>query len=122
MSIDSYRDLVVWQRSMDLVVQCYRISGHFPASEMYGLTGQIRRAAVSIPANIAEGHGRDSTGSFVQFLRVSQGSIKELETHLILAARLGFIDEEACTRLLTEADEIGRMMRNLIRRLQDKKQ
>ena len=81
-AFQSYRDLVVWQASMTLAEDCYRVTRRFPKEETFGMTSQIRRAAASIPANIAEGHGRESTGSFIQFLRVAQGSTKELETHL----------------------------------------
>src|SRR3990172_3406636 len=86
--ISSYKDLHVWQDAMTLAEQCYRLTKHFPKSELFGLTSQIRRAVTSVPANIAEGHGRENTGSFIQFLRVSQGSLKELETHLVLSARV----------------------------------
>jgi four helix bundle protein len=86
--IRSYRDLRVWQQAMDLAEACYRATRQFPREELYGMTSQIRRAAVSVAANIAEGHGRDSTGEFVQFLRVAQGSLKELETHLLLSHRV----------------------------------
>ena len=85
---------------------------------MYGMTSQIRRAAASVAANIAEGHGREHTGSFVQSLRIAQGSLKELETHVILAQRVGLIVSETSTRLLTKSDQIGRMLRSLIRALQ----
>jgi four helix bundle protein len=84
-SINSYRDLRVWQDAMTLAESCYRLTRQFPRDELFGLTSQIRRAAASIPANVAEGHGRESTGNFVQSLRVAQGSLKELETHLLLA-------------------------------------
>ncbi|GAB4361836.1 MAG: four helix bundle protein [Oricola sp.] len=120
MSINSYRDLKVWQSAMDSAVDWYRATVGFPESELYGLTGQIRRASASIPANIAEGHGRESTGSFIQHSRIAQGSLKELETHLILAGRLGFLDEKRSRDLLAKADEIGRMVRSMIRRLQEK--
>jgi four helix bundle protein len=106
---------------MDLAVVCHRTTSRFPSNEQYGLTSQIRRAAGSVPANIAEGHGRENTGSFIQFLRISQGSLKELETHAILAARVGYLDAEEETEILERATEIGKMIRALIRRLQEKK-
>jgi len=118
--INSYRDLAIWQRSMMLAEMSYRLSVRLPSEEKYGLVTQIRRAAVSIPANIAEGHGRESTGSFIQFLRISQGSLKELETHLLLTERLGLAANEQLQPLLAECDEIGRMLRALIRSLQDR--
>jgi four helix bundle protein len=84
------------------------------------MTSQIRRSSVSIAANIAEGHGRENTGSFIQFLRVAQGSLKELETHLILSERVGLIAEAGVVKLLAQADEIGKMLRSMIRSLQQK--
>ena len=86
-SINSYRDLRVWQDAMTLAESCYRLTRHFPRDELFGLTSQIRRAGASVLANVAEGHGRENTGNFIQHLRVSQGSLKELETHLLLAGR-----------------------------------
>jgi four helix bundle protein len=118
--ITSYRDLRVWQDSMDLAVLCYQMTGRFPREEMFGLTTQIRRAASSIPANVAEGHGRESTASFVQYLRVAQGSLKELETHLLLATRLGYLEASVSETTLGRCGELGRMLRSLIRSLQKK--
>jgi len=92
----------------------------FPKDELYGMTAQIRRASVSVPANIAEGHGREHTRSFVQFLRVAQGSLKELETHLILAEQVRLVHPEALIQLHAMTDEVGRMLRALIRSLQEK--
>ena len=105
---------------MDLATDCYRATGDFPKTEIYGLTSQIRRAAGSVPANIAEGHGRELTGAFIQFLRVAQGSLKELETHLMLASRLSLLEESRLQELLQAAEEIGKMIRSMIRRLQEK--
>ena len=122
MEINSYRDLKVWQKAMDLAVECHRVTAGFPREETYGLVAHIRRAAGSVPANLAEGHGRENTGSFVQFCRIAQGSLKELETHLILSERLGYVDGERGAALLARADEIGRMVRSMIRRLQEKVQ
>ena len=116
--IQSYQDLAVWRNSMDLAEECYRATKLFPKDEMYGMTSQIRRAVASVAANIAEGHGREHTGSFVQSLRIAQGSLKELETHVILAQRVGLVVSETSTRLLTKSDQIGRMLRSLIRALQ----
>ncbi len=87
--IRSYRDLRVWRQAMDLAGACYRTTREFPKEELYGITSQMRRAAVSVAANIAEGHGREGRGKFIQFLRVAQGSLKELETHLLLSQRVG---------------------------------
>jgi four helix bundle protein len=118
--INSYRDLRVWQEAMTLAEACYRLTVAFPRDELFGLTSQIRRAATSIPANIAEGHGRESTGSFVQSLRISQGSLKELETHLQLAERVGIAAAADMETVLTRCESVGKMVRALIRSLQDK--
>jgi four helix bundle protein len=120
MSINSYRDLLVWQAAIELAVGCYAATKIFPASEIYGMASQIRRSAASVAANIAEGHGREHTGSFVQFLRIAQGSLKELETHVLLSTRVGLMPEVDSGRLLGQADEIGRMLRSLVRSLQKK--
>ncbi len=98
---------------MDLVLEIYRMSQTFPASGKFGLASQIQRAAVSIPSNIAEGHARKSTGAFVNHLSIAAGSLAELETQVILAARLGFCNEDASRALLTSTDEIGRMLTGL---------
>ena len=91
-SIESHRDLIVWQKSMDLAVTAYRFTNAFPVDERYGLTSQIRRSCASIPANIAEGYGRESAGAYAQQLKVAQGSLKEFETHVELAHRVGLLD------------------------------
>lgn len=119
--MQSYRELLVWQKSMDMAEACYQLTAEFPRDEMYGMTAQIRRAAVSVPANIAEGHGRENTGSFVQFLRVAQGSLKELETNLVLAARVRLVSAERTAPLLGECETTGKMLRSLIRSLQAKR-
>lgn len=116
--IKSYRDLKVWGDAMTLVEGCYLFTRDFPRDEMYGLTSQIRRASVSVPANIAEGYGRDGTASYVQFLKIAQGSLKELETHLILSQRLKLASSDVAEQLLGQADTIGRMLRALVRSLQ----
>jgi four helix bundle protein len=119
-SINSYRDLRVWQDAMALAESCYRLTRQFPRDELFGLTSQIRRAAGSVPANIAEGHGREITGSFVQYLRISQGSLKELETHLLLAERVGILLGPDLQPVITQCESLGKMLRALIRSLQDK--
>ncbi|TAH66259.1 MAG: four helix bundle protein [Rhodopseudomonas palustris] len=118
MEISSYRDLKVWQEAMTLAERVYRLTASFPKDEVYGMTSQIRRAAVSIAANIAEGHGREHSGSFIQFLRIAQGSLKELETHLMLSSRVGFVPAVEVEPLLRQCDELGRMLRSLIRSIQ----
>ncbi|MEX0953599.1 MAG: four helix bundle protein [Rhizobiaceae bacterium] len=119
-SINSYRDLLVWQAAVELYVACYSTTKGFPSSEAYGMTSQIRRSAASVAANIAEGHGRESTGAFVQFLRVAQGSLKELETDLVLTHRVGLIVDQHVADLLGKCEEIGKMLRSLVRSLQSK--
>ena len=116
--IESHRDLVVWQKSMDLAVVAYRLTSQFPSEERYGMTSQIRRSAASIPANIAEGYGRESPGSYAHHLRIAQGSLKEFETHLVLASRVDLISDESIAPHMAAADEIGRMLRSLIRSIE----
>lgn len=120
MAVQSYKDLRIWQLGMDMTESCYILTKSFPKEETYGLVSQIRRAATSIAANIAEGHGRETTGAFIQFLRIAQGSLKELETHLLISLRLGFADEIRCKAILANADELGRMVRAMTRNLQEK--
>jgi four helix bundle protein len=116
--IQSYRDLKVWQEAMNLAEECYRLSKLFPSLEMYGMTSQIRRAAVSVPANIAEGYGREHRQEYIHFLQIAQGSLKELETHLILSGRVGLTVYTDIDPILQQCDMIGRMLRALIRSLQ----
>ena len=118
MAIESYKDLDVWKVAMTLAQESYLLTARFPKDEMYGMSSQIRRAAVSIPANIAEGYGRDQTGSFVQFLRIAQGSARELETHLILAERIALVDQEAVAPLQDLCERVSKMLRSLIRFLE----
>ncbi|WP_420851164.1 four helix bundle protein [Rhizobium quercicola] len=116
--IRSYRDLRVWQGAIDLSVECYRLTRDFPKSEIYGMTSQIRRSSVSVAANIAEGYGRNSRGAFVQFLKIAQGSLKELETHLIICERVGLLDAVASEQMLKRCEENGKMISGLIRAVQ----
>lgn len=118
MSIRSYKDLLVWQKAIELTTLCYKVTSGFPKDETYGLTSQIRRASVSIAANIAEGYGRDQTGSFLQFLRIAQGSNRELETHAIIARNVGVMDGDIESDISSRCDEISRMMRSLIRSIE----
>jgi four helix bundle protein len=118
MRVDSYQDLIVWQKAMDLAERCYTLTKGFPRHELFGMTAQIRRAACSIPANIAEGWGREGTREYIQFLRVAQGSLKELETHLILSRRVGLATGAPITSLLELCAEVGKMTRSLIGSLQ----
>jgi four helix bundle protein len=100
---------------MDLAEKVYRLSRAWPKDELYGLTSQARRAAASVPANIAEGYGRQSTASYALFLKTARGSLKELETHLLLAERVGLTVPGSCTEALQQADELGKMLGGLIR-------
>jgi four helix bundle protein len=119
--IKSYRDLLVWQQAMDLAVSCYKFSKKFPKEDLFGLTSQLRRSSASVAANIAEGHGRESSATFVQYLRISQGSLKETETHIILAGRLELGSKQELKQALASCEDIGKMLRSLIRAIQDKK-
>jgi len=116
--VQSFRDLLVWQRSMQLTVVIYRMTRDFPREEIYGLTSQIRRAAVSVPSNIAEGQGRLSTGEFKQFLGIARGSNCELQTQLEIARALGIGN----SKLIDEAEglshEVGKMLFSLLESLQ----
>jgi four helix bundle protein len=118
--IRSYRDLEVWQKAMDLVVESYRLTNSFPKSETYGLASQIQRAAGSVPANIAEGHGREHLGDYLHHLSMANGSLMELETHLLVAGRLGYVQQEQVGRICEMTGEVGRMLAGLIRSLKKK--
>ena len=115
--IRSHRDLIVWQKAMQLVVDVYRASEVFPKAETYGLTSQTRRAAASIPANIAEGQGRRLVGEYTQFLGNARGSLSELDTHLELAVRLGYLAAAQHSKLLDQLAEVGRLLNGLMRSL-----
>ena len=116
-SIKSHRDLIAWQKAMDLVVLIYQATADFPKHEVYGLTSQIRRAAASIPANIAEGQGRRSRSEFCQFLGNARGSLLELDTHLELAHRLKYLTPSQHERIHKDVVEVGRIMNGLLRSL-----
>lgn len=108
--VRDHRDLAVWQKAMNLVEACYHASETFPKSEIYGLTSQLRRAAVSVPANIAEGRGRRSTADYLQFVSIAKGSLAELETHIELAKRLGYLRAPLAEQLGNQTQEIARML------------
>jgi four helix bundle protein len=112
--IRSYRDLIVWQKAMELVAEIYRLTRAFPADEMFGLVSQLRRAAVSIPSNIAEGYGRTSTGEYKQFLGHARGSLWEVETQILIAPKLKYLGDEEADGLLKLATETGRILQGLI--------
>jgi four helix bundle protein len=113
----SYQDLVVWQQAMGLAIGVYSATKSWPKEELYGLTSQVRRAATSVPANIAEGYGREVRGSYLQFLRIAQGSLKELETHLLIADRIGIAAEGSIAPLMASSESVGKLLRLLLRRL-----
>ena len=117
MSVRSYKDLIVWQKSLDLVELIYQVSRTFPKEELYGLTNQLRRAAVSIPSNIAEGHARSSTQEFHRFLSIARGSLAEVETQLLIAQRLGYLSNDQLAPILSLQIEINKMTNGLMAKL-----
>ena len=118
MSLQSFKELEVWQLAMDLAEACYSATKAFPREELFGLTSQIRRAAVSIPANIAEGQGREHTREFLHHLSHARGSLMELETHLLLSHRIGLLDQPKLDDLTTRLHRIGRMLSGLRKALE----
>ncbi len=119
--IKSHRDLIVWQKAVDFVVAIYDVTKGFPREEMYGLISQIRRAATSIPANIAEGQGRRLKGEYQNFLGNARGSLCELDTHLEVSFRLTFITENQYQMFRGKLDEIGRLLNGLMRAIAESK-
>jgi four helix bundle protein len=115
--VKSYRDLLVWQKSMKLVTEIYVATKGFPTEELYALTGQLRRCAVSIPSNIAEGYGRNSTGDYKRFLQIAVGSIFELQTQIEIAANLKYLASESFGSLSNAAKEIELMLLSLIKKI-----
>ncbi|MEZ5428464.1 MAG: four helix bundle protein [Pyrinomonadaceae bacterium] len=120
MGLQSYRQLIAWQKAMHLVAQIYDLTKRFPKEEIYGLTGQIRRAAVSIPSNIAEGQGRDSTREFLHYLSIAYGSLMEVETQILIAANLKYLKLEESDSILEKTAETGRLINGLTRSLKTK--
>jgi four helix bundle protein len=116
----SFKDLRVWQEAMKFVVEVYRVTGQFPKHEMYGLTQQVRRAAVSVPSNIAEGKGHRSDREFARFLLHARGSLLEMQTQIMIAEELQYLGGEEAQRLLASADAIGRSLNSLINSLREK--
>ena len=110
----SYKDLVAWQKAMELVTEIYRATKEFPREEVYGLTSQLRRATISIPSNIAEGQGRLTRGEFVQFLGYARGSLLEMETQMLIAGNLGYLSEQQVNRLFELSTEVGRILNGLL--------
>lgn len=120
MTISDYRKLEIWQLSINMVKEVYSLINELPSSEKYGLSDQMRRSAVSIPSNIAEGHGRNSSKEFVRFLLIAKGSINELETQLILCCELGLLDVCRCTPILDKLQSIGKMIYRLINYIENR--
>ena len=117
MAGQSYRDLVVWQKSMRLVTETYLVTEAFPKSEMFGLTSQLKRAVISVPSNIAEGQGRDSTKEFLHHLSIAYGSLMEVETQIQIAANLSYIMQSEADKLTDKCGEVGRLLNGLLRSL-----
>jgi four helix bundle protein len=113
----NYRDLIVWEKAMELVMLIYRTTKSFPKEEVYGLTSQMRRAAVSIPSNIAEGQGRNTKRDFRNFLAIAMGSLRELETQMLIAKGLNYFTEATTTQLRDVTDTVGRLIRGLAKSL-----
>lgn len=114
MQIESFKDLIVWQRAMELFVYTYEKTRVFPKSEEYGLTSQIRRAVVSIPSNIAEGYGRRSTGDYIRFLQIAVGSLYELQTQIEISRRLSFLKDSDYNEMNALCEEVSKMLISLI--------
>ncbi len=117
MLVRQYQDLIAWQKAMDLVTGVYRATEEFPRHEVFGLRNQIRRAAVSIPSNIAEGQPRDTTKDFLRFLAIARGSVQELETQILIASRLVYLRESDTADLIERIKEVGRLLGGLSRSL-----
>ena len=118
--VESYRDLKVWQKAMDLVEMIFSLTSKLPREQVYGMSSQMQRAANSVPSNIAEGHARDSTKEYLYHISVSLGSIAELETQLILCGRVKFLSDGELTNALGLSDEVGKMLRSIQRGLKEK--
>ena len=114
-SVKTHKDLDVWKKSMDFITLLYKVTTNFPKDEIYGLTNQMRRAAVSIPSNIAEGAARKSNKEYIQFLYIALGSAAEIETQLLTSKNVNYIDDKSFDLLIKERDEIARMLFGLIR-------
>jgi four helix bundle protein len=118
--VRSYQDLIAWQKAMDLVTKIYEVSHKFPREEIFALTSQLRRAAVSVPSNIAEGQGRSSRKEFLYSLGNAKGSLSEVETQVLIARNLGYIGDESVNCLLNLSAEVGRILNGLLASLRNK--
>ncbi|MFK5879386.1 MAG: four helix bundle protein [Flavobacteriaceae bacterium] len=119
--METYRELIVWQKSMSLVTLIYKISRNFPDYEKFGLSSQIQRCAISVPSNIAEGYGRNSLNDYIRFLNISNGSLYELQTQIEIVFNLEYIEKDIFEKVYEDSREIERMMSSLIRNLKLKK-
>jgi four helix bundle protein len=117
--IKTFRDLIVWQKSMALVSQIYETTKLFPKDELYGLTSQVRRCAISVPSNIAEGYGRKSTKDYIRFLEIALGSLYELQTQLEISVNLKYISDSTFQQINDNSREIERMLSSLIKKVED---
>ena len=115
--VKTYRDLIVWQKAMELVTEIYNHTKSFPQEERYGLVSQLRRSSVSLPSNMAEGYGRNSTQDYIRFLRIAKGSLFELQTQLEIARNLGFFKDDTFDVLFESSREIERMLSSLIKKI-----
>ena len=118
--VESFKDLIVWQKGIELVNDIYKVTKHFPKEELYCITSQIRRAAISIPSNIAEGWGRGTTKNYIQFLEISRGSLYELNTLIIISNNLTHLSKDDSSEIENKIFEIGRMLNALITKLESK--
>lgn len=114
-----YKDLIVWQKAMDLVTEVYSVTKNLPKDELYGLTSQLRRAAVSVPSNIAEGNARTSSGDYLRFLSIARGSNSEVEIQLLICVRLDYLLEEDIKTALGLCEEIGKMITTMIKKIRN---
>jgi four helix bundle protein len=117
--VKSYKDLLIWQKGMDIVLSTYHLISDFPKDELYSLSSQIKRSSVSIPSNISEGYGRQSTQSYIQFIKIARGSLYELETQLLIAQRLNFIkDENSFLELINMISDESKMINSFLNKLE----
>jgi four helix bundle protein len=116
----SYQDLIVWQKAVQLVTDIYSLTKKFPADERFGIISQLNRASISIPTNIAEGWGRETSKNYLQFLRTSRGSVMEVQTLLIISKNLGFVSQSEFESLSAKVEEVGKILQGLIKSVREK--
>ncbi len=116
--MSSHREQFIWQRAVQLAILCYQLTNNFPKSELYGLTNQMRRAAVSVPSNIAEGYGRNGKPEYIRFLHISLGSLRELDTQLYIAKEVGLASPELFTSVMKEVDEVQRILVSTLQKIE----